>query len=117
MTDLPTARRAELRPCPFCGGNVAIRRKLWNAQERWQIQCAECSNGTDDRYETQAYAEAAWNRRTTEPVADAEVARLVNDLRVRARGPATDYTPAVMRDAADLIERLARELAETRSHG
>ena len=74
MTDLPSPeRRAELRACPFCGGNAAIRRKLWNAQERWQIQCAECSNGTDDRYETQAYAEAAWNRRATEPVTDGEV--------------------------------------------
>ena len=58
---------------------------------------------------------------TAEPVTDAEVAEFVERLRAWAATPVLPLrSPARRRallDAGALIERLARELAETRSHG
>lgn len=95
MSDLPSPeRRAELRQ--------------WAEHRLTLTYMDDQGNRSITAPELLALLDAA------EPVADAEVVRLVNDLRVRARGPATDYTHAVMLDAVALIERLTRELVEAR---
>lgn len=57
-------------PCPFCGCDAVKRNRHYlndyqQTEQRYQIQCAECSNGTSDRYETVELAMAAWNSRPT----------------------------------------------------
>jgi Lar family restriction alleviation protein len=55
-----------LKSCPFCGGNAHIHFRASGAARGsggHQVYCGECLNGTCTRYETPAYAAAAWNRR------------------------------------------------------
>ncbi len=66
MTDTPT--RADLLPCPFCGGSPLIGQTLDDA---WYAMCIvdHCSK-LDAYWRTEAEAIAAWNTRA--PTADAE---------------------------------------------
>lgn len=50
---------AELKPCPFCGGEAHIQKS-----GNW-IRCAECGAETD-YYDIEEEAIAAWNRRAHE---------------------------------------------------
>ncbi|MBO5781047.1 MAG: Lar family restriction alleviation protein [Opitutales bacterium] len=48
----------DLKPCPFCGGEAHI----FGHTKSWGILCTKCYVSTL-RYETEAAAIAAWNRR------------------------------------------------------
>lgn len=68
MTDTPT--RADLLPCPFCGGEAKhYHHTPTGIMNTDHIECDNCSNGTC-LHETKAEAVTAWNTRA--PTADAE---------------------------------------------
>lgn len=52
---------AELKPCPFCGGEVALSR---NYQGQWRIHCLDCEAivwvGENQH---KISVQEAWNRR------------------------------------------------------
>lgn len=127
-------RRAELLPCPFCGGDAAIDtmrnyRSISNGalKQGVTIYCGSCAAemmhcyedhpGTDQG-DLRADLVVAWNRRAfldaTEPVADGEVA----DTAARLKLLAKYNEPAVWKaliEAAALIERQAREITRLRN--
>lgn len=61
----------ELKKCPFCGGDGAIREHRFHGyNSTWGVVCiGECSCETRQFYDTVEEAIEAWNRRTS----DAEI--------------------------------------------
>lgn len=58
----------ELKPCPFCGGEVS-KLKYFNNQiheNLWQIGCDECEFYMEQPFEQEAIK--AWNTRTPDPL-------------------------------------------------
>ncbi len=54
---------AELKPCPFCGGEADCSKNvLHNNQYEWAVECIECGAFTDC-FATEEEAIEAWNRR------------------------------------------------------
>lgn len=53
---------AELKPCPFCGGEVRIWFNL--ATETYDITCQKCWCDFQQHYGCKDEAETAWNTRT-----------------------------------------------------
>lgn len=55
---------AELKPCPFCGGNPTLRSQTIapNGEFYYRIECRCCGAGTDWKYTTDGALES-WNRR------------------------------------------------------
>ena len=51
---------AELKPCPFCGGEADVVTVL--REREWIVCCHDCQCGTCAEQSTEA-AIAAWNRR------------------------------------------------------
>lgn len=50
---------AELRLCPFCGGEAR-----YHIHDRFGIECIECGAGYAAVFPTKADVRRAWNRRT-----------------------------------------------------
>jgi len=60
-------KKIELKPCPFCGGNVELHLSSFlgsdTQQEHWSIHC-KCPVGSPDAiYDDPALLIAAWNAR------------------------------------------------------
>lgn len=58
---------AELKPCPFCGGeadcnNVAFERA---GKPMWAVECMKCGVVTDF-FDNEEDANEAWNRRVSD---------------------------------------------------
>ena len=51
----------ELLPCPFCGGE-ASKRLFYKG--KYRVHCNVCDANSDDVWDTEAEAIAAWNRRS-----------------------------------------------------
>lgn len=69
--------REELKPCPFCGNNVEVRKDMYprlhdSKRNGWHVVCWHCDLlfGFDEDYsgefETQSEAIKKWNRRAYE---------------------------------------------------
>lgn len=59
---------AELKPCPFCGGNnVGVWHEFWYVAERddYAVQCYDCHFGLSIKH-TEKEAIEAWNRRAND---------------------------------------------------
>lgn len=109
---LTPERRAELLPCPFCGGPPVLRAP--DNDCAWNFVCCEtegCPAHPAARGDDADDAVRQWNRRATEPTDDAEVALCIGKLRSLVRWAddrSLDAANAIT-NAAALIERLARE--------
>lgn len=57
---------AELKPCPFCGGEAETSRGL-HRYDCWGVWCPECKVRTD-LYLSEREAAEAWNRRANDGV-------------------------------------------------
>lgn len=62
---------AELKPCPFCGGEAALRvaSEIWHSGGQveiggWKAACQEC--GIETALENRETAVEKWNRRINE---------------------------------------------------
>lgn len=55
----------ELKPCPFCGGEAAVRYEVPYRSENKSLPCIACSNckGVMGYFRDKAEAIEAWNRR------------------------------------------------------
>ena len=57
-----------LKACPFCGGGATLsRHEFFAASPPCGVKCLGCGVASDQFYETEAEAIAAWNRRKPEP--------------------------------------------------
>ena len=59
---------AELKPCPFCGGEAETRTFTMGRFKKRKfvyVECSVCGNRTSVDYETH-HVEKAWNRRFTD---------------------------------------------------
>lgn len=92
----------ELKPCPFCGGNAHVRRRL----PGFQTQCFECGCGTDTRYQTPEYAATAWNRRTPDHIPVLKLAADRFALMWPDREPASD---TAWQEAVEAIQKAEGE--------
>ena len=55
---------AELKPCPFCGGEAIITKHHNRFSEWWLVSCTKCHiSQTGSEYEFSFEAIEAWNRR------------------------------------------------------
>lgn len=62
---------AELKPCPFCGGEAALipnnffseSQKKWTT-ESYGVRCKHCKAQGYQFWPTEKYAIEAWNRRS-----------------------------------------------------
>jgi len=61
---------SELKPCPFCGGEQAIKTRYigygspgLGSHDEYRVVCKEC-RASSDEYKSEAEAIAAWNRRS-----------------------------------------------------
>ena len=99
-----------LAACPFCGANAHVRKRSHSMPrpQTFQVQCGECYCGTSDRYETEAYAIAAWNRR---PVSteNAELKRQLAEAGAFTQAQADGIVSVVLRDVAELPDRTSPE--------
>ena len=58
---------AELKPCPFCGGEAVIIAIDFADGDTWyRPECSECKCGWQENLETVDGAIIAWNARTKE---------------------------------------------------
>ena len=59
---------AELKPCPFCGGEADCNNAgfLKNGKPMWAVECVNCGMVTAFFY-TDSEAIEAWNKRTERP--------------------------------------------------
>ena len=58
---------ADLKPCPFCGGEADIlEHQYQGCFTTYGVVCLDCYSGTDWSFETEDEAIAAWNRRAKE---------------------------------------------------
>jgi len=55
----------ELKPCPFCGGEVVLTTNSEYREERPVIVCYHCEFVIHDLYGSEIYV-AAWNRRAND---------------------------------------------------
>lgn len=62
---------AELRKCPFCGGEarIVVHHNEELSWVRYAVECYRC-NTQSDKYRLATLAEEAWNRRVGESVED-----------------------------------------------
>lgn len=55
---------AELKPCPFCGGDASTGENYEShPEQRWHIACRKCGGAVLDQFSPEI-AIYAWNRRT-----------------------------------------------------
>ena len=54
---------AELKPCPFCGGEANVKHHSNNFIDWWEVECSNCHVSQNERYEYEFEAVAAWNTR------------------------------------------------------
>lgn len=58
---------AELKPCPFCGGNATVVEHIYYGfQNKYGVVCLECYAETGQFMCSKDLAEDAWNRRARE---------------------------------------------------
>lgn len=56
---------AELKPCPFCGGEAELERSGEGVFETWYVTCIIC--GASNWENTEAEAVKTWNTRAYRP--------------------------------------------------
>lgn len=57
--------KAELKTCPFCGGEAEI---IGAYNKFYQVVCQKCEGSIDRFFDTPEEAAKAWNRRAGEKV-------------------------------------------------
>lgn len=60
----------KLKPCPFCGGKAEIRTMIYAGNALYYVRCPRINCFihcfTKKKYETEAEAVEAWNRRVND---------------------------------------------------
>lgn len=54
---------ADLKPCPFCGGEAVTENRHNRWTDWWKVKCMDCNASLNERYEYEFEAVAAWNTR------------------------------------------------------
>ena len=128
-------RMLKLKSCPFCGGPHLKTLKVFSEDEpthqiAWQVFCETCHAHGPAAVrigwcETEADAQAAWNRRSPRPIEDPAMTpaeELARDIRAHFLGVAPDAQDHVLEDAdyqriLDALEavRVAQQLASIAS--
>ena len=58
---------AELKKCPFCGGEATVKRHHNRYSDWWLVSCSKCGiSQTGNAHEFSFEAIEAWNNRATE---------------------------------------------------
>ena len=58
---------AELKPCPFCGGEALCNPFRWLGFTSYYVKCEECKASTNN-FDHAKEAIRAWNRRDTKEI-------------------------------------------------
>lgn len=58
----------ELKRCPFCGGKVVefSIHNFWPDEKTYGVKCYKCGSQSNQFYDSEEEAAAAWNRRVEE---------------------------------------------------
>ena len=54
---------ADLKPCPFCGGEAETENRHNRYTDWWEVKCTDCNASLNERYEYEFEAVDAWNTR------------------------------------------------------
>lgn len=54
---------ADLKPCPFCGGEAETENHHNRYTDWWEVKCTDCNASLNERYEYEFEAVDAWNTR------------------------------------------------------
>ena len=54
---------ADLKPCPFCGGEAVTENRHNRWTDWWEVKCTDCNASLNERYEYEFEAVEAWNTR------------------------------------------------------
>lgn len=54
---------AELKPCPFCGGEALGEERYWNSLISYRVFCTKCFSETRE-FDDKEQAIEAWNKRS-----------------------------------------------------
>lgn len=57
---------AELKKCPFCGGEAVLEELEHDDYKEYLVYCCECSGMVEEWRKTKEEAIEAWNRRVEE---------------------------------------------------
>ena len=67
---------AELKSCPFCGGEAVTENRHNRWTDWWKVKCMGCNASLNERYEYEFEAVAAWNTRKPMEAVVAELMKL-----------------------------------------
>lgn len=91
----------ELRPCPFCNGELHVAGATPGGRVRHLVYCKSCKCSSGPAHASKAKAIAAWNHRPVEDELRAENQRLREAL-ARIRTESSDnWSSAVADDALE----------------
>ena len=73
---------ADLKPCPFCGGEAETENRHNRYTDWWEVKCTDCNASLNERYEYEFEAVAAWNTRKPMEAVVAELEKYMDDTRM-----------------------------------
>lgn len=83
---------ADLKICPFCGGEAVTENRHNRYTDWWEVKCTDCNASLNERYEYEFEAVDAWNTRKPMEAVVAELEELA------------DYNGNAYLDCADVLE-------------